>query len=179
MAYTIPDNTRIGHVHLKVSNLERSLGFYCDLLGFTLITTYGKDAAFISAGGYHHHIGLNTWYSKDANCNAFEDAIFQMLQLQTTIVIDASASKIQSVSFRCAIGMGGTVCSQGAFTTGMMGNGGAQLWQFHYTGGAFNYLGGTDVSYTASSTSLTLIAKKAISACNQVPYTYVELYTKQ
>ncbi|MGA0558755.1 VOC family protein [Larkinella sp. VNQ87] len=66
MAYTIPDNTRIGHVHLKVSNLERALAFYCDLLGFTLVTTYGKDAAFISAGGYHHHIGLNTWYSKDA-----------------------------------------------------------------------------------------------------------------
>ena len=65
MAYTIPDQTRIGHVHLKVANLERALGFYCDLLGFTLVTTYGKDAAFISAGGYHHHIGLNTWYSKD------------------------------------------------------------------------------------------------------------------
>ncbi|RRB07937.1 VOC family protein [Larkinella rosea] len=66
MSYTIPDNTRIGHVHLKVANIERSLAFYCDLLGFSLVTTYGKDAAFISAGGYHHHIGLNTWYSKDA-----------------------------------------------------------------------------------------------------------------
>ncbi|MFD1140238.1 VOC family protein [Larkinella insperata] len=65
MTYTIPDNTRIGHIHLKVADLERSLAFYCDLLGFTLITTYGKDAAFISAGGYHHHIGLNTWYSKN------------------------------------------------------------------------------------------------------------------
>lgn len=64
--YTIPAQTRIGHVHLKVSNLERALAFYCDLLGFQLITTYGKDAAFISAGGYHHHIGLNTWQSKDA-----------------------------------------------------------------------------------------------------------------
>lgn len=66
MSYTIPDQTHIGHVHLKVANIERSLAFYCDLLGFTLVTTYGKDAAFISAGGYHHHIGLNTWYSKDA-----------------------------------------------------------------------------------------------------------------
>lgn len=65
-SYTIPAQTRIGHVHLKVSNLDRALKFYCDLLGFTLITTYGKEAAFISAGGYHHHIGLNTWYSKDA-----------------------------------------------------------------------------------------------------------------
>jgi catechol 2,3-dioxygenase len=64
--YTIPANTRIGHVHLKVANLQRALDFYCGLLGFELITTYGKDAAFISAGGYHHHIGLNTWYSKDA-----------------------------------------------------------------------------------------------------------------
>lgn len=64
--YTIPSQTRIGHIHLKVSNLERALDFYCDLLGFSLMTTYGKEAAFISAGGYHHHIGLNTWYSKDA-----------------------------------------------------------------------------------------------------------------
>jgi catechol 2,3-dioxygenase len=66
MSYTIPAQTRIGHVHLKVANLDRALQFYCDLLGFSLITTYGKEAAFISAGGYHHHIGLNTWYSKDA-----------------------------------------------------------------------------------------------------------------
>jgi catechol 2,3-dioxygenase len=63
--YTIPTQTRIGHVHLKVSNLQRSLEFYCDLLGFELTTMYGTEAAFISAGGYHHHIGLNTWYSKD------------------------------------------------------------------------------------------------------------------
>ncbi|GAB3505119.1 VOC family protein [Spirosoma knui] len=64
--YTIPAQTRIGHVHLKVADLDRALAFYCDLLGFSLITTYGKEAAFISAGGYHHHIGLNTWYSKNA-----------------------------------------------------------------------------------------------------------------
>ncbi len=63
-SYTIPPQTRIGHVHLKVSDLERSLKFYCGLLGFELITTYGSQAAFISAGGYHHHIGLNTWHSK-------------------------------------------------------------------------------------------------------------------
>jgi catechol 2,3-dioxygenase len=64
--YMIPSQARIGHVHLKVSNLERALQFYCDLLGFTLTATLGTEAAFISAGGYHHHIGLNTWYSKDA-----------------------------------------------------------------------------------------------------------------
>ena len=64
--YTVPAKTRIGHVHLKVSDLERALEFYCRLLGFTLITKMGEDAAFISAGGYHHHIGLNTWYSKNA-----------------------------------------------------------------------------------------------------------------
>jgi catechol 2,3-dioxygenase len=62
--YIIPSRTRIGHVHLKVSDLDRSLKFYCELLGFQLQQLYGKDAAFISAGGYHHHIGLNTWYSK-------------------------------------------------------------------------------------------------------------------
>lgn len=62
--YIIPAQTRIGHVHLKVSDLERSLNFYRDLLGFELTTMYGGQAAFISAGGYHHHIGLNTWHSK-------------------------------------------------------------------------------------------------------------------
>jgi catechol 2,3-dioxygenase len=64
--YKIPPQTRIGHVHLKVADLNRALKFYCDLLGFELTMMYGNDAAFISAGGYHHHIGLNTWYSKDA-----------------------------------------------------------------------------------------------------------------
>ena len=64
--YIIPSQTQIGHIHLKVANLQRALAFYCDLLGFELQTTYGEDAAFISAGGYHHHIGLNTWYSKNA-----------------------------------------------------------------------------------------------------------------
>ena len=62
--YTVPAQTRIGHVHLKVSDLKRSLAFYCDLLGFELMMMYGDQAAFVSAGGYHHHIGLNTWYSK-------------------------------------------------------------------------------------------------------------------
>ena len=64
--YIIPAQTRIGHVHLKVANIERSLNFYRDLLGFEVTTTYGNQAVFISAGGYHHHIGLNTWQSKDA-----------------------------------------------------------------------------------------------------------------
>lgn len=54
----------IGHVHLKVSDLERALTFYCGVLGFELMQRYGTDAAFISAGGYHHHLGLNTWESK-------------------------------------------------------------------------------------------------------------------
>ena len=63
--YRVPENARIGHVHLKVSDLDRSLDFYCGLLGFEITTTYGNEAAFISAGGYHHHIGLNTWMSKD------------------------------------------------------------------------------------------------------------------
>ncbi|MBK7870704.1 MAG: VOC family protein [Saprospiraceae bacterium] len=65
-SYTVPTQTRIGHVHLKVSDLERSLEFYCGLLGFELTMRYGAQAAFISAGGYHHHIGLNTWHSKGA-----------------------------------------------------------------------------------------------------------------
>ncbi len=55
--------TRIGHVHLKVADLDRALEFYCDVLGFQLMQKYGDQAAFISAGGYHHHLGLNTWES--------------------------------------------------------------------------------------------------------------------
>src|SRR5215510_2941931 len=66
MAYTIPSGTRIGHIHLKVADIERSLKFYRDLLGFEVQQYYGDSAVFISAGGYHHHIGLNTWYSKNA-----------------------------------------------------------------------------------------------------------------
>ena len=60
----IDPGARIGHVHLKVSDLERSLDFYCGALGFELVQRYGPGAAFVSAGGYHHHIGLNTWESK-------------------------------------------------------------------------------------------------------------------
>ena len=59
----IHPEARIGHVHLKVADLERSLQFYCGVLGFQLTQRYGPGAAFISAGGYHHHIGLNTWES--------------------------------------------------------------------------------------------------------------------
>jgi catechol 2,3-dioxygenase len=59
----IDPGVRIGHVHLKVADLERSLTFYCGLLGFELMERMGRQAAFISAGGYHHHIGLNTWES--------------------------------------------------------------------------------------------------------------------
>lgn len=62
--YTIPTKSSIGHVHLKVSNLQQSIDFYCGLLGFTLMQKIGRQAAFISAGGYHHHIGLNTWSSE-------------------------------------------------------------------------------------------------------------------
>jgi catechol 2,3-dioxygenase len=60
----IAAGTRIGHVHLKVADLDRALAFYCGVLGFDLIQKMGNSAAFISAGGYHHHIGLNTWESK-------------------------------------------------------------------------------------------------------------------
>ncbi|HXA81221.1 MAG TPA: VOC family protein [Opitutaceae bacterium] len=59
----IDAGVRIGHVHLKVADLDRSLAFYCGVLGFQLMQRFGSQAAFISAGGYHHHIGLNTWES--------------------------------------------------------------------------------------------------------------------
>ncbi len=60
---SIDPGVRIGHVHLKVADLERALAFYCGVLGFELTQRYGQQAAFVSAGGYHHHIGLNTWES--------------------------------------------------------------------------------------------------------------------
>lgn len=63
-ARPIDSGVRIGHVHLKVADLERALGFYCGVLGFELTQRYGSQAAFVSAGGYHHHIGLNTWESR-------------------------------------------------------------------------------------------------------------------
>lgn len=64
MDYKIPAGACIGHVHLKVTDIDRALGFYRDLLGFGVTQWYGKEAVFLSAGGYHHHIGLNTWHSK-------------------------------------------------------------------------------------------------------------------
>src|SRR5437868_14435925 len=61
--HPVDPGTRVGHIHLKVADLERAIGFYRDVLGFELMQRYGREAAFLSAGGYHHHIGLNTWES--------------------------------------------------------------------------------------------------------------------
>jgi catechol 2,3-dioxygenase len=91
--YKIPAQTRIGHVHLKVSDLNKAMGFYCDLLGFEIIQRYGTGAVFISAGGYHHHIGLNTWYSKDAqpapvrSCGLFHTAILYATRKDLAIAV--------------------------------------------------------------------------------------------
>jgi catechol 2,3-dioxygenase len=60
----IDPGVAIGHVHLRVADVDRALGFYCGVLGFELMQRYGEDAAFVSAGGYHHHLGLNSWESK-------------------------------------------------------------------------------------------------------------------
>ena len=62
--YQIPAGAGIGHVHLKVSSLDRALQFYCGILGFNLVARFRNSAAFLAAGGYHHHIGLNTWESR-------------------------------------------------------------------------------------------------------------------
>ena len=63
----IDTGVRIGHVHLKVANIDRSLDFYCGVLGFSITQRYGDSVAFIAAGNYHHHIGLNTWESKNGH----------------------------------------------------------------------------------------------------------------
>ena len=67
MKYSTPSNTKIGHVHLKVANIDRSLKFYCHVLGFSVKERIGDQVAFIAAGNYHHHIGLNTWESKNGS----------------------------------------------------------------------------------------------------------------
>lgn len=64
MTYSADPATRVGHVHLKVSDLDRAITFYRDVMGFDLVQRFGDGAAFLSAGGYHHHIGLNTWQSR-------------------------------------------------------------------------------------------------------------------
>src|SRR5436853_7871989 len=66
----IHPQTRIGHVHLKVADIDRALRFYRDVLGFEVTQRYGKEAVFLSAGGYHHHIGLNTWESRGGHAPA-------------------------------------------------------------------------------------------------------------
>ena len=81
----IHPKTTIGHIHLTVADLERSLAFYRDLLGFEVTMWYGDSAVFLSAGGYHHHIGLNTWYSKDARPAPVNSAgLFHMAILYPT-----------------------------------------------------------------------------------------------
>jgi catechol 2,3-dioxygenase len=92
--YTTPPQTRIGHVHLKVSDLEKALTFYRDLLGFEVAQRYGSSAVFLSAGGYHHHIGLNTWHSKDASpapvraCGLYHAAILYQERRDLAVVVD-------------------------------------------------------------------------------------------
>jgi catechol 2,3-dioxygenase len=93
MEYKVPSGTRIGHVHLKVSDLDKALAFYQGLLGFEITSRYGTQAVFISAGGYHHHIGLNTWYSKNAPpapqraCGLFHTAILYPIRRDLAIVL--------------------------------------------------------------------------------------------
>src|SRR5258706_16339378 len=93
MSYTVPSGTHIGHVHLKVADIERSLKFYRDLLGFEVQQQYGSGAVFISAGGYHHHIGLNTWYSKNASpaprnkAGVFHTAILYLTRKDLAIIL--------------------------------------------------------------------------------------------
>ncbi len=66
-SYEAPKNTKVGHIHLKVSDLDRAISFYQDVLGFKVMQKMGDSAAFLSAGGYHHHVGLNTWQPKGGN----------------------------------------------------------------------------------------------------------------
>ena len=92
--YKAPANARIGHVHLKVADLQRSIEFYQGLLGFELTMMYGAQAAFLSAGGYHHHIGLNTWHtlnappSKDNAVGLYHTAFLYPTRKDLAIIFD-------------------------------------------------------------------------------------------
>lgn len=94
MDYIVPAQTRIGHVHLKVADIPRSLRFYQDLLGFEITEWYGNSAVFLSAGGYHHHIGLNTWHSKGAapaprnSAGLFHSAILYPTRKDLAFILD-------------------------------------------------------------------------------------------
>lgn len=91
--YKVPAGTSIGHVHLKVADLDKALAFYQGLLGFEIMQRYGTQAVFLSAGGYHHHIGLNTWYSKNAPpaprsaCGLFHTAILYPTRRDLAVVL--------------------------------------------------------------------------------------------
>jgi catechol 2,3-dioxygenase len=93
MPYIVPPQTRIGHIHLKVSDLDKALAFYHDLLGFEIMQRYGTQAVFISAGGYHHHIGLNTWHSKNAapapvnSCGLYHTAILYPTRKDLAVIL--------------------------------------------------------------------------------------------
>jgi catechol 2,3-dioxygenase len=90
--YSVPAGTRIGHIHLKVSDLDKALSFYRDLLGFEVMQYYGNSAVFVSAGGYRHHIGLNTWHSKNAGpapantCGLYHTAILYPTRKDLAVV---------------------------------------------------------------------------------------------
>jgi catechol 2,3-dioxygenase len=90
--YTVPAGTRVGHIHLKVSDLDKALSFYRALLGFEVMQYYGNSAVFVSAGGYHHHIGLNTWHSKNAGpapantCGLYHTAILYPTRKDLAVV---------------------------------------------------------------------------------------------
>lgn len=115
----LPSGTRIGHVHFHVGDLIQAKAFYCGVLGFEVVAHYGGEALFISAGGYHHHIGLNTWAGKGAPA-APENAVglrHFTITLPNTIELDAVVSRIvdadvpferqpNSVSFRDPFGIG-------------------------------------------------------------------------
>ena len=96
----IDPGTRLGHVHLKVADLERSLGFYCGVLGFQLMQRFGRQAAFVSACGYHHHLGLNTWQGEGApppppGSRGLEDFELVLPGATESVVVDPSGNHVR------------------------------------------------------------------------------------
>ena len=97
----IAEGTRIGHVHLKVADLERALSFYCGVLGFELTQRRGSQAAFVSAGGYHHHVGLNTWATHPRAAVADEARLIEWtLRLPAAADVAATGESLVAAGFR-------------------------------------------------------------------------------
>ena len=131
MNYKVPAQTKIGHVHLKVADIETSLKFYRDILGFEITQHYGSSAVFLSAGGYHHHIGLNTWHSKNAGPAPVNSAGLYHLAILYPIRKDLAQVLMQLIDAKYPLtGAADHGVSQALYMNDPDGNGVELYWDY-------------------------------------------------